>query len=484
MKALLRKSTVVAASALAALAVLAGCSGSGAKKSNKVQIMVGFGTGTDPSQIAVHEKLAEQFNSTIGKEKEIELEFVTVQYSESEQKFTTLVAAGMTPDICGPVGVMGVGKFISEWLDIRPFLEKDGVDTSVYSEKLVDSMKYNVGEEKLVGLPIGYYPSVIYYNEDIFDAAGLPYPPAEWGTPDWTYDKLISQARTMTLDKYGNNTYNPDFDMENVAQFGYDGTDWSPLRAWVGKYFDKNGKSVSLGVSEDGKTAQMNSPEWKKALKDLYEQVFKFKVRPSSDSNAGAALFGDNDPMGSNKCAMWEVFSWMAYAYEGWDANFNWNVGAIPSLDGHIVSATNIDTFVMCKSAKNHDKAWEVYKWIYSPEVYWTLCKNYGGIPAMKQFQQTWLDERTNGIKDAEGNVVEEGRPNIHWQVLLDAADYADDPNNESWVPNFGKVWDAMEVAMASVISGLNEDTDAVAEDLNTEVQGYLDEYWESQANK
>lgn len=473
MKALLRKSTVVAASALAALALLAGCSKGSGKNSNKVQVMVGFGTGTDPSQIAVHEALAAEFNSTIGKDKDIELEFVTVQYSESEQKFTTLVAAGMTPDICGPVGVMGVGKFISEWLDIRPFLAKEGLDTSAFNEKLVESMKYNVGgEEKLVGLPIGFYPSVIYYNADIFDGAGIPYPPAEWGTADWTYEKLISQARTMTLDKDGNNTFSPDFNMENVAQFGYDGTDWSPLRAWVGKYFDANGKSVSLGVSEDGKTAMMNTPEWKKALKDLQDQVFKFKVRPSSDSNAGAALFGDNDPMGSNKCAMWEVFSWMAYAYEGWDANFKWNVAAIPSLDGHIVSATNLDTFVMCKSAKNHDKAWEVYKWLFSPEVYWKLCNNYGGIPAMTQYQQTWIDERK-----AE-------RPNINWQVFIDAANYADDPNNESWVPNFGRVWDAMETAMADVISGLHDDTDQVAEDLNEEVQGYLDEYWESLNNK
>ena len=127
-----------------------------AKNSNKVQVMVGFGTGTDPSQIAVHEALAEEFNNTIGKEKDIELEFVTVQYSESEQKFTTLVAADMTPDICGPVGVMGVGKFIDVWLDIRPFLEKDGMDTSAYNEKLVESMKYNVnGEEKLTLVGLG-----------------------------------------------------------------------------------------------------------------------------------------------------------------------------------------------------------------------------------------------------------------------------------------------------------------------------------------
>jgi len=480
MKRLLRKSTILAVSAAAALASLTGCSGKGSAR-DKIQVMVGFGTGTDPSQIAVHEQLAQEFNDTIGKEKNIELEFVTVQYADSEQKFTTLVAGDMTPDICGPVGVMGVGKFIDEWMDITPFMEKDGMDTSDFTETLVDSMRYNItGESKLVGLPIGYYPSVIYYNEDIFDRAGINYPPTEWGTKDWTYQKLLDYARRMTLDNEDNDAYSPDFNMENVKQYGYDGTDWCPWRCWVGKYFDKDGKPVSLGISDDYKTAKMNTPEWKKAFKDLRDQIYTYKVRPSSDASAGAALFGDNDPLGSNKCAMWEVFSWMSYAYEGWNANFNWNMAPIPSLDGHIVSATNIDTFVMCKSAKNHDKAWEVYKWLYSPDVYPRLQKNYGGIPAMTKFQQKWLDERINGVKDENGEVIEEGNPKIHWQVLLDAGKYADNPNNETWVPNFGRVWDAMEGAMSNVISGLMEDTDQVAEDLNAEVQQCLDEYWEA----
>ena len=102
------------------------------KETVKIQVMVGFGTGTDPSQIAVHEELQNEFNSTIGKEKGIELEFVTVQYSDAAQKFTTLLSAKMAPDICGPVGVMGVANFIDEWEDLTPYLERDNYDLSVF----------------------------------------------------------------------------------------------------------------------------------------------------------------------------------------------------------------------------------------------------------------------------------------------------------------------------------------------------------------
>ena len=153
-----------------------------AKEKVKIQIMVGFGTGTDPSQITVHEELQKEFNEGIGKEKGIELEFLTVPYADATTKFTTLVAAGMSPDICGPVGIMGVAQFIDQWADLTPYIERDKIDLSVYDEALVESNRYNIdGENKLVGLPIGYYPSALFYNEDIYDRAGLEYPPAEWG---------------------------------------------------------------------------------------------------------------------------------------------------------------------------------------------------------------------------------------------------------------------------------------------------------------
>lgn len=440
-----------------------------AKEKVKIQIMVGFGTGTDPSQIAVHEELQNEFNNTIGKEKGIELEFLTVPYADAATKFTTLVAAGMAPDICGPVGVMGVSQFIDEWIDITPYLERDNIDLSMYDEQLVESNRYNFdGAEKLVGLPIGYYPSALFYNEDIYDRAGLEYPPTEWGTEEWTYDKLYEQARIMTIDQWGSTPNDEDFDMDNVVQYGYDGTDWSPWRAWVGKFFDENGKSVALGMTDDYKTATMNSPEWIHAFEELERMIYVEKVRPRSDAAAGASLFGDADPLGSNRLGVWETFSWMSYAFETWDANFSWNIGAIPSMDGHVVSATNIDTFVITRSGKHQDEAWEVYKWLFSDEVYSRLNHNYGGIPAMKTLQAQWLDEQ------------KETRPNINWQVLLDAGQYADNPNNESWVPGYSEVWNEMEFAMASIISGLYDSPEQVAEDLNMEVQDILDEYWAS----
>ncbi len=480
----MRKGYSVVCAALCAVLALgfASCGGAKASKETvKIQVMVGFGGGTDPSQMAIHESLQKNFNETVGKEKGIELEFVTVQYAEAAQKFTTLLAAGMTPDIVGPIGISGVAKFIDEWSDISPLIAKDKIDLSVYDQALVNAHNYTIdGKSVQVGLPIGFYPSVLFYNEDIFDRAGLDYPPTQWGTKDWTYEKLYEAGRKLTIDESGKNPDDSGFNKDAIVQYGYAGTDWAPWRAFIGKFFDKNGKSVALGVSEDYKTARMNTPEWKAAFRELERMVYTDMLRPRADSSNAASIFGDSDPMGSNKLGMWEIFSWIGYAFEGWDANFKWNVAAIPSMNGKVVSATNSDTFVIPKTGKNRDKAWEVYKWLFAEKNYDTLAKNYGCIPAMKSLQASWLSDRVNGVKDESGEWAWNSypRPDINWQVFLDAGAYADNPNNEAWVPNYGKVWDAMELAMSNIISGQYSSIDDLAEKLNTEVQGYLDEYW------
>lgn len=452
----------LAVSALCALSLVA-CGGgtSAAKGPVKIQVFVGFGTGTDGGQVEIHNTLAKEFNESVGKQKGIELEFVHVQYAEAQQKFTTMVAGGLTPDIVGPTGVSGTAQQMNEWLDITPYLQKDKYDLSDFDAALVKAHKYTVdGKEVQVGLPIGFFPSVMYYNEDIFDRAGLPYPPAKFGDPSWTYDKVIELARKMTIDKNGKTPNDAGFDKDNVVQYGFDGWDWAPWRMVQGKFGNP------LGMTADYKKATMDSPEWKAALQFHADTLYKHYVRPNSASDNAASAFGDNSPLASNKLAMWEIFSWMSYDYENWDANFKWNVAAIPAMNGKIVAGTNTDTFAMTKSGKNKDKAWEVYKWLYSPEIYARLAKNYGAIPAMKSQQAAWLEEQ------------KAARPHINWQVFLDAGAYADNPNNEAWVPNYGKVWDAMNNAMNAVIAGTHGSVDELTAKLNAEVQGYLDEYW------
>ena len=421
----------------------------------KIVIFVGFGTGNEPEQIEVHNQIAQEFNST---HRNIQVEFLTVTYEEHDSKFSTMLAGDMAPDLVLPIGVMGVAGYYDEWLDIAPYIQRDNYDTSDFYGPSLQLQTY---PDKTVGLPIGVYPSVTFYNQDLFDKAGLAYPTHKFGDAAWTYDQLVEISKKLTLDAGGNDATSPDFDPENIAQWGWDGWDWSPFKA-VPPKFGGN----PLGVSADYKTAEMNSPQWIEAMQFVQDSIWKWYIRPNGE--ATSSLFSDIDPLESGQVAMWEVFSWMAYAYSTWTEAFNWDVAAVPTgPHGQLVAQANGDTFTIPKSSKHPDQAWEVAKWLMEPEIMARLAKSYGCIPARKSLAGSWMD----GMKA--------DYPNVDWQVFLDSIEYMDaQPNNEGWTPNHVKVWDASENAHTLITTEKDRDVKQTLDDLNAEVQGYLDEYW------
>jgi multiple sugar transport system substrate-binding protein len=421
----------------------------------KITIFVGFGTGTEPEQIDLHNQIAEEFNSS---HPDIEIEFVTVAYEEHDTKFTTMLAGGMAPDLVMPIGVMGVAAYYDEWLDIAPYIERDNYDTSDFYGATVKLQTY---ADKTVGLPIGVYPSVTFYNEDLFDKAGLEYPPHQFGDADWTYDNLIELSKKLTLDQNGNDATSPDFDSQNIAQWAWDGWDWVPFKALPAKF-----GGGPVGMSADYKTAEMTSPAWMEAMQFVQDTIWTSYIRPNGETTSAA--FADVDPLESGQVAMWEVFSWMAYAYSTWTDAFNWDVAAVPTgPHGDLVAEANADVFTIPQSSQHPDQAWEVGKWLMEPGVMGRLAKSYGCIPARKSLAEGWKDEMAAEY------------PNVDWQVFIDSIEYMDaQPNHEGWTPNYTKVWDATENALTLITTEQDQSVQDVMEALNAEVQGYLDEYW------
>lgn len=60
-------------------------------------------------------------------------------------------------------------------------VEASGFDLSTFDPALVDLYRNDAGE--LTAIPFAVYPSVTFYNADLFDEAGLSYPPSEFGAP-------------------------------------------------------------------------------------------------------------------------------------------------------------------------------------------------------------------------------------------------------------------------------------------------------------
>ncbi len=423
-----------------------------------VTIFVGLGTGTDPAQIESENALAAKYNSSHDK---VEIEFLIVPYDQARERLLAMISGGTAPQLMGPMGVETTAQFLDSLEDLTPYIERDNYDTTDFYGPAVSLNQY---EGKTVGIPLGLYPSFIFYNKNAFDAAGVNYPTQDYSDTTWTIDKLRETAMQVTLDVNGNNATSPDFDPTNITQYGFDNS-WDSLRGWEVMWSPAN---MGRPTSADYKTAIVNDADWVTGLQWYSDAVWKDHFMP--DSAAISALDPANgDPFAVNGLAMWMSNSW--YMSESLnELSFKWDLAPTPfNPKGTRIAQVDADGFSIAKDAKNKDEAWEVLKWLLEPENNLELCKIYGCMPARKS---TETDYKA---------YLAETYPSVNLDVIFNAATYLDVPNHESWVPDFATINEALTNAQQQILTAdQDHDAKSVLDAANVEVQKILDAYWQT----
>src|SRR5207253_11035634 len=162
----------------------------------------------------------DQFNKS---QQSIYLTLQIVGNSVASTTLATQIAANNVPDVVGPVGTVGRATFDGNWLDLTDLIQANNFDLSVYEPSVVQN--YNLPGQGLIGIPFAVYPSYIYFNKDLFDEAGLPYPPQKFGETymgkDWNFDTVRDLAKVLTVDARGNDATSPNFQPDHIVQFGF-----------------------------------------------------------------------------------------------------------------------------------------------------------------------------------------------------------------------------------------------------------------------
>ena len=435
---------------------------SGGEKA-KVQIFIGLGTGTAPDQADAQMELQEAFNST---HDDIELEFLIVPHEESTERYLAMVAGGNAPEIIGVAGLATIGQFLDNVEDLTPYIEADNYDVDNFYGPVVDLMQDFYPGETIPALPLGIYPSMIFYNEDLFDAAGLPYPPHDYDDTSWTMEQLREYAMKLTLDENGNDATSPDFDPDNIAQWGFDDS-WIDARGYLAKWDAPN---VGRPTTDDYQTAVANSDEWVYGMQWLSDGIWEDHFIPDLTGQEAYYAIG-GDPFGGGMVAMFYSHTW--FFPEGLtDLPFEHNLAPIPfNHKGTRVARADADGIAMSAAADEKEAAWEVMKWLVDQENIVDVCLIYGCLPPIQAVED---DMRTQMA----------GRwPGLDFDVIYDSLDYLDNPHHTSWVPEQGRVRDAMDYALEKVYTGDDKDAQAVLDEANTTIQKILDDYWADQAS-
>lgn len=419
---------------------------------------VGLGTGTNLEQVDKENAVVEAFNKS---QDAIEL---VINIAGSNQTapdvLSTLIASDQAPDIVGPVGFAGSNQFAGQWLDLQPLIDETGYELAGIPENLVES--YRSLAEGLTGLPFAVFPGVLFYNVDLFDEAGLNYPPAVAGDPyvmpdgtevPWDYDTVVEIGKILTVDANGNDATSPDFDANNIVQYGFI-HQWDTIRS------DFHTFEAAYVVGEDGKVAFPES--WRAASQWLWDSIWTWHITPT-DGIIGSELLNSN-AFASGKVAMARTMAWYTCCLAAMPAKMD--LAVQPAYQGTIHAPIDLDTFRIYKDTKHPKEAFAVLTYLLG-EAALDLTTVYGGFPARPELQQPWIDAQTAQYPSV-----------THWEVVSNSIALAPNPHHEEWYPNFSKGQVRFQDfrTLIGSDSGGEIDVNAEFDKLQADIQAIIDE--------
>jgi multiple sugar transport system substrate-binding protein len=400
-----------------------------AASSEKVQIrwFVGLGVGTDETMIGTQNEVVSDFNASQNK---IELVLEIVDYNTARDTLATQIASGNSPDIVGPVGWGGANAFYGEWLDLTPYIEETGFDTSIFNSALI---RYYQTEEGQVALPFAVFPGAIYFVPTMFDEAGLNYPPQNYGEGyvmpdstqvDWDWNTLTEIAKLLTVDANGNNSTEAGFDPSQIVQVGYS-PQWQSIIS-VGTFFD--GAAKIYTGNQKGSFESAIPDGWMESFLWYYEGMWGEQPFIATGPLSADPNFGNGNIFNSGRAAMALTQSWYTCCLADFRAAGNeFQLGVQPmGFDGVVHGRIDADTFRILKGTPHPNEAFEVLTYLITIGAD-KLLPVYGAMPAIASKTDTYLETKANEYPFVTPQ---------SWNVFVQGLAYPDTPSSEQYQPN------------------------------------------------
>jgi multiple sugar transport system substrate-binding protein len=269
----------------------------------------------------------------------VELVYIPSDYS---QKVQTMIAGGTAPCIIELSEDIHSYSSKDQIIPLNDYVAKDNVDLKArYGETGGLTMAYSANGN-LYAMPDRGGALILYYNKDMFDAAGLSYP-----TQEWTWKEFLDATQKLTLR-----------DGDKVTQYGFAAGGWWP---WWMSFIYMNDGAV---LDESGKPV-VNSAEAVEAIQFYNDLVYKYKVAPSPEDYANLGTNSPDPLFAQGKVAMSTTGFWGIGGLK--DATFKWDIS--PLFQNKKPATVLFGSgFAVSKDCKNPDEAWKVIEFLTSEE--------------------------------------------------------------------------------------------------------------------
>ena len=206
---------------------------------------------------------------------DIQMNVTTIPWGEYWTKLQTTLPSSSGPDVFW-INYMYTLEFAPKGL-LLP-VEDASIDKSKFPQ---NTLEMGAFDGALYNVPFMLDTVALVYNKELFDAAGVAYP-----TADWTWDDLRQAAKRLTVKDASGKT----------TQYGYCVDPQSQMGTY--NFLYQNGVSV---YDDDMRTPNFNTDAGREAFQFQYDMVF---ADGSSPTGAQLEELGKDDRFMSGQIAM------------------------------------------------------------------------------------------------------------------------------------------------------------------------------------
>jgi multiple sugar transport system substrate-binding protein len=273
-------------------------------------------------------------------------------------KMRANVASNTVPDVFYLQPAMSA-EYVSsgKLLNLSPYMARDNVKASDYYSTLLNPFVCTSGQ--VYGLPKDWNSLGVFYNKQMFQAAGLPTPSA-----GWTWTDLQNDAQKLTK--------NP-----GTPHSVYGVVLSADASRW-GAFLEQAGGSV---LNKDGTKAAFNSPQGVQAL-EFYDSFFKNNTG-ALPTTVGAPWNGD--AFGKQRAAMVFEGGWLIPYMTTTYPNVQYGIAPLPiGPTGKPANLSFTNAWAAYSGTKHPEAAWELIKYMAGPVVQESNLNAGFALPTLK----------------------------------------------------------------------------------------------------
>lgn len=365
---------------LIACILLSACAGGETKGPVTISYMV-WGA---PEELEVWQTIVDDFQSA---NPDIKVNVEVSDWDTYWTKLKTLLAANTPPDVFAMDAPLYLDyQSRGVLLNLQPYIDKNAGFLDGFYPVTLEAYKLPDG---YYGMPRDFQTIVLFYNKDMFDAAGVDYP-----TADWTYEDLRTAAKDLTIDNNGDGT---------IDQWGFSSDLWDMELIWSEAIWSWGGEVINPEHTE----TLIGEPSARQAWQYFYDLMFVDKSMPDGNT---VGQYGE-DLFQAGMVAMTTIGHWAVPGYA--TVEFKWDVAPVPtSPTGGQATSVNSAGFVIAKESKYPDAAWEFVKYCLSETGQTRLTELGLAIPVLESVANSPV-------------FLDQSMVDINQQVFLDSLSFA-----------------------------------------------------------